>query len=67
MSVEHYISRMLNTLSRVTGQAIEVLDFDDDRLSHLLRHLSTRKTWNAVERDLNLFNITEIIRMMSNV
>jgi transposase len=53
VSVAHYISRMCNTLSRVTGQAIEVLDFDDDRLSHLLRHLSKGKTWKAVERDLN--------------
>jgi transposase len=53
VSVEQYISGMPNTLSRVTGQAIEVLDFDDGRLSHLLRHLGKRKTWDAVGRDLN--------------
>ena len=43
VSVAEYIAGMSNTLSAVTGQTIEVLDFDDDRLSHLLKHLSKRK------------------------
>ena len=44
---------MRNTLSSLTGQVIEALDFDDDRLSHLLKHLSQRKTWQTIEQDLN--------------
>ena len=31
ISVTQYISEMANTLSAVTGQPIEALDFDDDR------------------------------------
>jgi len=53
VSVGQYIAGMRNTLSRLTGQEIEVLDFDDDRLSHLLNHLSQRKLWQAVEQELN--------------
>lgn len=58
VSVAQYIAGMHNTLSQVIGQAVEVLDFDDDHLSHLLKHLSKKKTWNAVERDLNKQSIT---------
>lgn len=53
VSVAQYIAGMCNTLSTVTGQPIEVLDFDDDRLSHLLKHLSKPQLWRAVEQDLN--------------
>lgn len=53
VSVAEYIAGMRTTLSAVTGQTIEVLDFDDDRLSHLLTHLSKRKIWQAIEHDLN--------------
>ena len=53
VSVAQYIKGMRNTLSAITGQPIEVLDFDDDRLSHLLKHLSKRKVWQAVEHELN--------------
>ena len=53
VSVEHYINGMRKTLSRLTGQKIEALDFSDDRLAHLLKHLSKNKIWNAVERDLD--------------
>ena len=53
VSVEHYISGMRKTLSRLTGQKIEALDFSDDRLAHLLKHLSKSKIWNAVEKDLD--------------
>jgi transposase len=31
-----------HTLSRLTAQVIEPLDFRDDRLSHLLKHLSKK-------------------------
>jgi len=53
VSVEHYINGMRKTLSRLTGQKIEALDFSDDRLAHLLKQLSKNKIWNAVERDLD--------------
>ena len=33
---------MQHTLSHLTAQVIEPLDFSDDRLSHLLKHLSKR-------------------------
>ena len=58
VSVAQYIRGMCNTLGQVIGQAVEELDFDDDRLSHLLKHLSKKKTWNAIERDLNKQSIT---------
>ena len=53
VSVEAYIKGMKHTLSRLTAQAIEPLDFSDDRLSHLLKHLSKSRYWHAIEQDLH--------------
>src|SRR5882762_6701336 len=53
VSVETYLKGMYHTLSRLTAQVIEPLDFSDDRLSHLLKHLSKPAYWHAIERDLN--------------
>jgi transposase len=53
VSVETYIKGMKHTLSRLTAQAIEPLDFRDDRLGHLLKHLSKRRYWHPIEQDLN--------------
>ena len=53
VSVEAYIKGMQHTLSRLTAQAIDPLDFSDDRLSHLLKHLSKSRYWHAIEQDLN--------------
>src|SRR5215470_5607570 len=53
VSVETYLQGMHHTLSRLTAQVIEPLDFSDDRLSHLLQHLSKPAYWHAIERDLN--------------
>lgn len=53
VSVETYIKGMKHTLSRLTAQAIEPLDFSDDRLGHLLAHLSKATYWHGIERDLN--------------
>src|SRR3981081_1762639 len=53
VSVEPYLRGMYHTLSRLTAQVIEPLDFSDDRLSHLLQHLSKPAYWHAIERDLN--------------
>jgi transposase len=53
VSVETYLKGMHHTLSRLTAQVIEPLDLSDDRLSHLLKHLSKPAYWHAIERDLN--------------
>ena len=57
VSVEAYIKGMHNTLSHVSGQPIEPLDFSDDRLGHLLTHLSQPRYWHAIEQDLNACSI----------
>jgi transposase len=53
VSVEVYIQGMQHTLSRLSGQAITPLDFSDDRLGHLLKHLSKPTYWHEIERELN--------------
>jgi transposase len=53
VSMERYILGMQKTLSQVTGQAIEALDFRDDRLDHLLNHLSQRQYGCPIELALN--------------
>jgi len=53
VSVETYIKGMKHTLSQLSAQAIEPLDFSDDRLSHLLQHLSRKTYWHQIEHDLN--------------
>src|SRR5467141_906200 len=53
VSVETYLKGMHHTLSALTAQGIEPLDFRDDRLSHLLQHLSKPAYWHQIERDLD--------------
>lgn len=57
VSVETYIKGMHHTLSHLTAQVIEPLDFSDDRLSHLLTHLSKAAYWHQIEQDLNVHSI----------
>jgi transposase len=57
VSVETYLKGMHHTLSRLTAQVILPLDLSDDRLSHLLTHLSKPAYWHARERDLNARSI----------
>jgi transposase len=57
VSVEAYIKGMHHTLSHLTTQVITPLDFSDDRLGHLLTHLSKPKYWHQIERDLNARSI----------
>src|SRR5207249_8876723 len=57
VSVEAYLTGMHHTLSQLTAQVIEPLDFSDDRLSHLLAHLSKPTYWAQIERDLNARSI----------
>src|SRR6516165_10078222 len=53
VSVETYLKGMHHTLSHLTAQVIEPLDFRDDRLSHRRQHLSKPAYWPKRERDLN--------------
>src|SRR3989442_3687541 len=53
VSVETYLKGMHHTLSHLTAQVIEPLDFSADRLSHLLQHRSKPAYWPAIERALN--------------
>jgi len=53
VAVETYVAGMKQTLRQVTGQCIRVLDFSDDRLSHVLKHLSQAKYWHRIEQALN--------------
>src|SRR5436189_3004456 len=57
VSGEAYVKGMHHTLSQLTAQVIEPLDFSDDRLSHLLAHLSKPTYWHQIERDLNARSI----------
>src|SRR5499425_1331010 len=57
VSVETYLKGMQHTLSHLTAQAIEPLDFSDDRLSHRLTHLSKKAYWHQIEQDLNARSI----------
>ena len=57
VSVETYLKGMQHTLSHLTAQVIEPLDFRDDRLSHLLTHLSKPAYWHQIEHDLNARSI----------
>ncbi len=69
VAMETYVAGMMQTLSQVTGQLIRVLDFSDDRLSHLLKHLSKARYWQAIEDDLNERSIavyglsTDVVRL----
>jgi transposase len=57
VSVETYLKGMQHTLRHLTAQVIEPLDFSDDRLSHLLKHLSKPAYWHQIEHDLNARSI----------
>jgi transposase len=57
VSVETYVKGMQHTLSHLTAQVVEPLDFSDDRLSHLLHHLSKPTYWHRIEQDLNARSI----------
>src|SRR5215831_2561466 len=66
VSVETYLKGMQHTLSHLTVQVIEPLDFSDDRLSHLLKHLSKTAYWYQIEQALNTRSI-EVYDMAQEV
>jgi transposase len=53
VSMETSLQGMHHTLSHLTAQVIAPLDFRDDRLRHLLTHLSKPAYWHQMEHDLN--------------
>src|SRR5712691_10156618 len=57
VSVEAYIKGMQTTLSHLSAQVINPLDFSDDRLGHLLQYLSQPKYWQRIEEELNAHSI----------
>jgi len=57
VSVIDYVKSMQESLKNLTGQPVDPLDFDDDRLSHLLTHLSNEEQWHAIEEELSKFSI----------
>src|SRR5262245_59511167 len=57
VAVAAYIKGMHHTLSQLTGQRIEPLDFSDDRLGPLLTHLSKPTYGHGIEEDLNARSI----------
>src|SRR5438445_4932731 len=57
VSVETDIKGMHHALSHLTAQVIEPLDLRDDRLSHLLQHVSKPAYWHQIERDLHARSI----------
>src|SRR5713226_6073654 len=66
VSVETYLKGMQHTLSRLTAQVIAPLDFSDDRLSHLLTHLSKPAYWHQIEHDLHARSI-EVYALLQEV
>jgi transposase len=53
VSVETSIEGMHHTLRHWTAQAVDPLDVSDDRLSHLLQHVSKPTSWHRIARDLH--------------
>ncbi len=51
--VEPWVSKRLWTLGTTTGQVVKCVDFSDDRLEIVLRHLSHDERWGAFESALN--------------
>src|SRR4249919_3926184 len=51
--VEPWVANRLLTLNAATDQYVERLDFTDDRLEIVLRHLSDDSRWTQFESHLN--------------
>jgi transposase len=66
VSVEAYIKGMQTTRSRLSTQVIDPLDFSDDRLGHLLTHLSQPPYWHRIEEELNAHSI-EVYALLQDV
>ena len=52
LTVRDWVRQAHSTLEHVTGHAIRETDFTDDRLTIVLRRLSTATAWHAIEHEL---------------
>lgn len=50
--VQEWAAKHLVSLGRLTGQAVQALDFSDDRLALCLKELHRPKVWQAIEAEL---------------
>ena len=50
--VRSWVRQAGETIERITGMQVHELDFTDDRLTLLLRQLSRKETWQAIETEL---------------
>jgi transposase len=55
--VEPWVAKRLGTLGGTTGQAVQRVDFTDDRLEIVLRRLSEDTRWAAFEAALNQYTV----------
>jgi transposase len=53
VSVATYLKGMHPTLRHLTAQGVDPRDLSDDRLRHLLTHVSKPTYWHRIERDLH--------------
>jgi transposase len=60
--VQAWVRQASETIRRISGQAVEELDFTDERLMLLLRRLSKTETWEAIETELgrNVLRVYEL-------
>jgi transposase len=68
VAVETYVKHLQQTLSDAAGQPVNSLDFTDDRLGIVLKHLSKQSYWEQIEAELNTKTIrayelqTDVVR-----
>ncbi|MCP3886677.1 MAG: DUF4277 domain-containing protein, partial [Propionibacteriaceae bacterium] len=53
VAVRQYIKNLPITLGRLTGQPISEDDFDDDRLTVVLKYVSDPRYWHPIEEELS--------------
>jgi transposase len=53
VSVREYVKNLSVSLSMITGQNVDELDFTDDRLGVLLKYLSIDSYWQNIEKDFS--------------
>jgi transposase len=60
--VQAWVRQASETIKRISGQEVGELDFTDDRLMLLLRRLSRKETWEAIETELgqNVLRVYEL-------
>ena len=53
--VREWVPQLQDTLERLVGQAVQELDFTDDRLADILRYLSRDEEWHRIEAQLSRY------------